>query len=82
MRNCQSQRGGGLQVDDQLETGRLLDRQIRGFGALQDLVDERGGALEILSRQFSIRQQSAAINEFSQLIDCRQAILSGATSVC
>jgi hypothetical protein len=27
---------GGLQVDDELEPGRLLDRQVRGLGALED----------------------------------------------
>ena len=30
---------GGLEVDDELELGRLLDRQVAGLGALEDLVD-------------------------------------------
>jgi hypothetical protein len=30
----QSERFGGLQVDDQLEPCRLLNRQVGGFGAL------------------------------------------------
>jgi hypothetical protein len=30
---------GGLQIDDQLEYGRLLDRQISRLGAFQDLSD-------------------------------------------
>jgi len=54
MRNCQSERGSGLQVDHKFEPGRLLDRQIGGFGALQDLVDERGSALGILLPCLSI----------------------------
>src|SRR5215208_8488572 len=33
---------GGVEVDDQLELGRLLDRQVRRMSALQDAIDERG----------------------------------------
>src|SRR4029077_3841163 len=39
----QAERLGGLQVDDQLECGRLLDRQIGWLGPLQDLFDIAGG---------------------------------------
>jgi hypothetical protein len=37
---------GGFQIDDQLETRRLFDRQIAGLCAFQDLVDvaDRPGA--------------------------------------
>ena len=31
---------GGLEVDHQLELGRLLDGQVSGLGAFQDFVDE------------------------------------------
>ena len=34
-----------LEVDHQLELGRLLDGKITGLGACEDLVDEDGGAL-------------------------------------
>src|SRR5229473_5127820 len=34
----------GLEVDDQLELGRLLNWKIRGFDALEDLVDVAGGS--------------------------------------
>jgi hypothetical protein len=33
----QSKRLGGLEVDDELELGRLHDGQVRGLGALEDL---------------------------------------------
>src|SRR5215469_10553492 len=36
-RDRQAKRLGGLEVDDQLEGRRLLDRQIGGLGALEDL---------------------------------------------
>ena len=29
----------GLEIDDQLECGRLLDRQTGGFGTLEDFTD-------------------------------------------
>src|SRR6266404_8044680 len=34
----------GLDIDDQLDSGRLLDRQVGGLGAFEDLVDVDGGA--------------------------------------
>jgi len=36
-RHSEAQRLGGLEVDDQLEGRGLLDRQIGGLGALEDL---------------------------------------------
>jgi hypothetical protein len=48
-RDGQPERHGGLEVDDQLELGRLLDGQVAGLGALEDFVRvsrlslERGG---------------------------------------
>src|SRR5262245_10639128 len=39
LRYRQPQSLRGLQIDDELELGRLLDGQIRGLGASEDLVD-------------------------------------------
>jgi hypothetical protein len=36
-RDCQAEGLGGLEIDDQLECCRLLDRQIGGLGAVEDL---------------------------------------------
>jgi hypothetical protein len=44
--DVQSQRLGGLHVDDQLEFRCLLDWQVRGFGALQNLVHVQGALAE------------------------------------
>src|SRR6266849_5442226 len=38
LRNSQSEGPGGLEIDHQLERGGLLDRQIAGLGAFEDLV--------------------------------------------
>src|ERR1700686_2844517 len=39
-RHGQADRLGGLQIDDQLEPRRLLDRQVGRLGAFQDLIHE------------------------------------------
>jgi hypothetical protein len=36
-RHGQPERFGGLEIDDQLEVGRLVDGQIGGLGAVEDL---------------------------------------------
>jgi hypothetical protein len=45
-RDLQAQRFGGGQVDDEIELGRLLDRNVRGLRPTQNLVDEIGAAME------------------------------------
>src|SRR5215467_5083387 len=42
LRDRQPERLGGLEIDHQLELGRLLDRQIGRFRPLQDPVDQVG----------------------------------------
>src|SRR5262247_4798490 len=37
LRDRQPERSRGLEVDHQLELGRLLDREVAGLGALEDL---------------------------------------------
>src|SRR5438067_10863554 len=39
-RHGEAERVGGLQIDHQLELGRLLNRQIGRPGAFEDLVDQ------------------------------------------
>ena len=50
---------GGLEVDDQFETRRLLDRQIAGSCTFQDLVDVADRAAEIIEEIRSIREKHA-----------------------
>ena len=73
MRDRQSERG--LQVDNQVEPSRLLDRQIGGLGALQDLVDERGSTLEILLEHLPVGQQTAGLDKLAPLVNRRQPVL-------
>src|SRR5262249_44803827 len=55
----QAERLGGLEVDDQLEFRRLLDREVRRFGALQDLVDIVRRDSEHVGKTRPIRHQKA-----------------------
>jgi hypothetical protein len=48
-RDREAERLGRLEVDDQLELGRLLDGEIAGFGAFQNLVHMGRGAPMMLS---------------------------------
>jgi hypothetical protein len=41
LRDRQPERPRSLQIDDEVETRRLLDRQVGGLGTLEDPVDER-----------------------------------------
>ena len=45
-RNGEAKRFGSLEIDRQLEFGRLLDRDIAGFRPVQNLVDQLGRASE------------------------------------
>src|SRR6202047_452309 len=46
LRNVEAERFGGRQVDDQLELGRLLDRNVGGLRPLEDLVNKVARAPE------------------------------------
>ena len=70
----EAERLGGLEVDDQLELGRLLDRQIGRLGALEDLSGVNAD-LAIGSREArSIADQAAGRGEFAPLIDRRNGM--------
>ena len=45
-RNCHADLLGGLEIDEELELLRLLDWDVSGLGAFQDLVDKVSGAPE------------------------------------
>src|SRR5262249_23930491 len=64
----------GLEIDDQLECRRLLDRQIGRLGALEDLSDINAD-LEIDSHVArSIADQAAGRGEFAPIIDRRNGM--------
>src|SRR5215510_7533833 len=59
MRDGQTKGLGGLEVDDQLERGRLLDRQFAGLGPLENLVDVSGGMPKAIGEVRTIGHEAA-----------------------
>src|SRR2546423_3840702 len=72
-RDFQPQRVGGLAVDHELQPRRLLDRQLAGLGALEDAVDEEGGAAVELEQAFAVAHQAAGGDVFALREHRRQA---------
>src|SRR5207245_1727759 len=66
---------GGLEVDHQLELGRLLDGQVGGLRAFQDLVHVNGRAAERVGTAGSIGHEAASVDVLPLCIHGRQPIL-------
>src|SRR6266478_8079748 len=63
----------GLEVDDQLEFGRLFDWDVAGIRAAQNLVDIVGGALEQVREARSIGHQASPFDLFPVAVNGRHA---------
>src|SRR6267142_3999178 len=61
LRNRQSERPGRSEVDEELELGWLLEGQLAGLGALQDLVDVVRRPADDGVEVGSVAQQRAAL---------------------
>src|SRR5208283_3366249 len=72
MRNCEAERLGGDEIDDEIELGRLLDRDVGGLRSVENLVDKIAGAPEQVREICSIRHQSARFDEFPKTGHRRQ----------
>ena len=65
VRHSEAERLGGLEVDDQLEGRRLLDRQIGGLGAFEDRSRVSADQAKGRSEACSIADQAAGSGEFT-----------------
>src|SRR5580704_14499229 len=65
---------GGLEVDDELELGGLLDGKVAGFRALEDAVDVSCGSSKVVRDVRSVCEQSTSRNEVALGVDRRQPI--------
>src|SRR5712691_6236143 len=74
-RHVDAERLGRLEVDHQLEFGRLLDRQIAGLGALQDLVHVRGSSAIQVGQHRPIAHESARRRKLPVVIHRGQAVV-------
>src|SRR5215510_7429792 len=70
-----AKRLGGFHIDDQLETRWLLDRQIGGLGAFEDLVDVHGSLVEKVRINRGVRHQATLVDEPARHGNRRHAVL-------
>ena len=73
--NGNAERLGGLEIDQKLKCRRLLDRQVAGVCALENLVHICCGAPKEPMEARTIREQTACIREFPEAEDRRKSVL-------
>src|SRR5215467_15585368 len=61
----ETKRLGGRDVDDELECGRLLDRDIAGLRAVENLVHKLGCATEHIGEVWSVGHETASLDEIA-----------------
>ena len=72
-RHGEAERIRGLTIDDEFELGRLLDREIGRFGALEDLVHVGGGAPKEVGKARAVGHQAPVVRELAKAIHGREA---------
>src|SRR5207237_3807419 len=75
--NAQTNRLGGIQVDEQLELDGLLDRQVSGLCAFEDLVNVGCRAPIEIGIARSISDETAGLDVLPGHINHRQPMLDG-----
>ena len=63
LRDREAERLGGLEVDEQMDLGRLLDRQVGGLGAIEVLVRIGGGPTKVSGNVRPVRYAAACLGE-------------------
>jgi hypothetical protein len=74
LRDFQAERLRGVEVDDQLELGGLLDRQLARFRALEDLVHIDRGAPEEITVIRAVAHETASLHGLLQPGHRRQPV--------
>src|SRR6266446_7943811 len=72
----ETERLGGLEIDQQFVFGRRLHREVGGFFALEDAIDIGRGNLKLIALHTSVRQKAAEFSEKTPRIDGRQTVAS------
>src|SRR5207244_11256742 len=71
-RNGYADDGGGLEIDDQLEFGCQLHRQIGGLGALKNPIDVARRTLEQNADIRAVDHEATGIDIFAKRVDGRK----------
>ena len=74
LRHGELQRLRGFEVDDQLESCRLLDREIGWLGTLEDLAGVNADQAKGSCEAWSIADQAAGSGEFAPRTDRRNGM--------
>src|SRR5262249_33217499 len=61
----EAERFRGLEIDDEIEPYRLLNRQIAGLGSLEDAIDIACGPAKIVRRIRAVDHQAAVVGIFA-----------------
>ncbi len=75
-RDRQTERLGGLDVDDQLKLYRRLDGKLVGRRPLEDAIGIGRRALKIIEQVIPVGQQPAQFSEITKRIDGRKTVAS------
>src|SRR6516162_6686559 len=73
LRDRQAERLGGGQVDDEIELGGLLDRDVTRLRSAQNLVNIISGAPELLRKAWPIGHETSPFNVFTSAVHRRQS---------
>src|SRR5262245_11281398 len=71
--NVEAERLGGHQIDDEVEFGRLLDRNVGRFRPAQNLVDMLGRTPVEMHVVDAIGYETSSLYELARAVDCWQA---------
>jgi hypothetical protein len=77
LRDGQAERLGGLEIDDELECGRLLDREVGGLLALEDLAGVDADLAIGAGEAWTVADQTAGRDVLAPRIDCRDRVGCG-----
>src|SRR6266851_2194209 len=75
LRYGEAERSGSFEVDDQLELGLLLNRQVGGLFALQDTADIDPDQTILICEAAAIAYKTASGGEITQRVNCRNLVM-------
>src|SRR6478609_2637932 len=69
-----AERPSGLEIDDQLVLGRLLDRKVGGLGSLEDFIHKTSCPTIEVGVVHAVRHQAAVIDNVLECVDRRELV--------